>query len=190
MRANSPTLLFLLLACLVCSGCHTKLFHHTDEEHSITISYPGNVDLFTDKEKLQAQAGSESSAENPVDKPELLFVLTTIKQSQITAAVHSLPPALKLTPEEYYQESTARELEALQVNIVEPKSDLTIDERGFQRVGFTLMAGEQEVRSRIYQHLDTASGRIVVLTVTSLAAEWDDELPTFETIVNSLKVDW
>jgi hypothetical protein len=178
--------LYLLVFSVLLSGCQSKLYDYADPTHQVSVRYPGNVDLFNDKDVLQQQADHGDA----VDRPELLFVLATMKQSQLTVSVHQLPEALKLSADEYYEASTAAELARLGVNIVEPKSDVTIDGKTFQRVGFTLKAGEQVVRSRLFQHLDPKTGKVLVLTATALAAQWESEILELDPLIQSIKAPW
>jgi hypothetical protein len=189
MPVLAKTLLVVSVV-LIALGCHSKLYTHTDPEYKISISYPGNVDLFDDKERLLQESGQKAANRQAVDHPELLFALVTMGHGQLTCALHQLPEGSRLSAEEYYQASTARELASLEAEILEEKSDMNLDDKTFQVVGFRLRAGDRSVRSRIYQYLPPESGRILVFTASALDSNWDSEIPVMESILASLKVDW
>lgn len=175
---------------LVLAGCQGKLYSYTDPEAKVSISYPGNFNLTADKETLK-KATDPADSEGAVDAPQLLFVLTTPEDSRISCSLYKLPAPGAMTAQEYYDASTARELEGLGAQIVEPKTDLRINGRTFQMVGFLLKVDEATtLHVRIYQHLDDKTGKIVVLTPMVDVQKWDSEIAMIEPVVNSLKVDW
>ena len=182
--------LLVLSAVLITVGCHSKLYNHTDAEHKLSISYPGNVDLIDDKEQLVQESGQKEANEQALDHPQLLFALVTMGHGQLTCSLHQLPENSEMSAEEYYQASTAKELEALGAEIVEEKSEVSLDGKAFQMVGFRLHAGERPVRSRIYQYLHPQDGRVLVVTVSALDSDWSSEIPVMESILESLKVGW
>jgi hypothetical protein len=186
MKPLPAVLLVLVLLC----ACQGKPYQYTDPHFHVSVSYPGSMDLTTDQAKLDRAQGVDPAKPRALDDPRLVFILTTPQLSQLTVAVHHLPADVKLSPEEYYQASTAVELKGLGAKIVEPKSDVVINGRTFQRVGFTVTAGEQPLRVRIYQYLDVKSGRILVATPTVNEDLWDQEIPEIEPVIDSLKVDW
>ncbi|MCA9777146.1 MAG: hypothetical protein KC800_10530 [Candidatus Eremiobacteraeota bacterium] len=186
---------FPLLIALLClwlpwvTGC-SKNYTYTNPEYKISLTYPGNVDLFDDKETLLEKSGQKESNEQALDHPELLFAFVTMHQGQLTGSVHQLPKDVQLTADEYFEASTAKELSALGAEIVEPRTEVVLDGKDFHTVGFKLALGEQNVRSRIYEYLDPKSGRILVLTASALESNWASESPVMESMVKSLKVGW
>ena len=189
MRLTATIVLILSLCLLGLTGCNSS-YTYTNSEYKISLTYPGNVDLFDDRETLLEKSGQKESNEQALDHPELLFAFVTMHQGQLTGSVHQLPKDVQLTADEYYEASTAKELSALGAEIVEPRTKILLDGNDFHTVGFKLALGEQTVRSRIYEYLDPESGRILVLTASALESNWASEGPVMESMVRSLKVGW
>lgn len=182
-------LVWLTLSFILLAGCQTKLHHYTDPTYGVSISYPGNVALISDKAMLEDVA--QETQEGAVDRPELIFVAATPGESRLSCSVHHLPEGVSMTADEYYQASTAKELAQLGASVVEEKTEVVINERAFQRVGFLVKVDElTELHVRIYQHLDSKSGRILVLTSMIESSVWDRELTVLDPVINSLKLDW
>lgn len=181
------TLWLLLALFLLGQGCAGKSYTYTDPKYQISVTYPGTVDIFNDQKMLQEQIDPQQAA---VDRPELLFVLTTMNRGQVTFSVHHLPESQDLTAEAYYEASTAAELAALEADIIEPRTEVTVNGKSYLRVGFIVKAGERSVHSRIYQHFDKQRGRILVITTSALSSEWESEKPQMEALVKSVKVGW
>lgn len=173
---------------LTLAGCHGRLFEHVDQKYDVSVSYPGNLDLFQDKKVLAEHLGSSNG--ETVDRPEVLFVLTTPEQAKLSCSVHHLPKEYGLTADQYFEASTAQELVRLKVNIVEPKSEVEIAGKPFLRVGFTLRTGELVLRSQIFQYLDVETGRILVVTITAPAQIWEQELEVLRPVLDSIKFSW
>lgn len=181
----------LLLAAFLVLGCAGDPYRYTDPDYKITISYPGTADLFNDKEALREQLAEENPEQSDsIDRPELLFVLTTVGRGQLTCSVHRLPQDSTLTAEQYYEVSTAAELESRRVEIMEPKSELVVDGRTFQMVGFKVEADDRKVHSRIFQHLDPQTKRVLVVTTSALDSDWVTEGPAMKSMVESIRVGW
>ncbi len=180
---------WLFLVSLLLSGCQGKLYHYTDPTYGVSVSYPGNLSLISEKETLdQVVKPAESGA---IDQPELLFVVATPGQSRLSCSVHHLPEGSAMSAEEYYQASTAKEIEQLEGTVIEEKSDVTINGHPFLRVGFTVKVDEMtELHIRIYQHLDSKSGRILVVTSMVEVSVWESESLLIEPVINSLKFHW
>ena len=189
MMTRLRRLVWLALHLVLLSGCQTQLHHYTDPAYKVSVIYPGNVSLISDKAILEEFA--QESQTDAVDRPELLFVAATAGESRLSCSVHRLPDGVSMTADEYYQASTAQELAQLGGNIVEEKADITINGRVFQRVGFLVKIDEAtELHARIYQHLDSKSGRILVLTSMIESSVWESELAVVDPVVKSLKLDW
>ncbi len=179
--------LFIVLTLVV--GCQAKMYTYTNPAHHVSVAYPGNLSLVSEKETLEQVVGESQS--DTVDRPELLFVVATPSKSNLSCSVHQLPEGSKMTADEYYQASTANEIVQLGATVVDKKSEITLNERVFQRVGFTVQVDEvTTLYVRIYQHLDSKSGRILVLTVMVDQAVKDHELALLEPVVSSLKLEW
>lgn len=178
----------LLLLAVTFSGCQAKLYHYSDQAHKVSISYPGTVDLISEPEVLESLA---SPLEASLDQPRLLFVLVTPQESRLSCTVHHLPEGLALTAEEYYQASTASELEELKAEVIEPKTDVVINGRVFQKVGFLAKVDEvTTLHVRIYQHFDPKTRRVLVLTPMAETSDWDKESALLESVVESVQIDW
>lgn len=186
MTRRWPVCLFIVL---LLGGCQGKLYHYTDPTYGVSVSYPGNLSLISEKETLeQVVDPAESDA---VDHPELLFVVATPGNSRLSCSMHHLPQPSSMSAEEYYQASTAKEIEQLGGTVVEAKSDVTINGHPFQRVGFTVKLDETaELHIRIYQHLDKKSGRILVVTSMVEISVWDSESALIDPVINSLDFHW
>lgn len=184
-------ILLLLLFVHLVVGCSNSLLHHTDPVHGVSVSYPDTADLFSDKVLLQEQVEQENPQQaTAIDHPEILFVITTMARGQLTCSVYQLPAASTLSSEEYYEASTAKELAASGVEVVEPKSELVIDQKTFLTVGFEVKVGDRPVHSRIYQYLDPHSKKALVVTIAALQADWPTASGVLESMVESLKFDW
>ena len=182
---------FVLLLALLAVGCSNSLCHYTDPVHKVSVSYPDTADLFSDKVLLQEQVEQENPQQaTAIDHPEILFVITTMGRGQLTCSVYQLPAASPLSPEDYYEVSTAKELAASGVEVVEPKSTVVIDQKTFLTVGFIVKAGDRPVHSRLYQYLDPQSKKALVVTIAALQADWPAASGVLGSIVESLKFDW
>lgn len=188
-RATRYLLFFAIL--LACLGCQGKLYEYTDSKFHVSVSYPGNLTLISDQESMKKISEGASGDGESVDHPELLFVLSTAGQSRMSASVHHLPEGMKLSADEYYQASTAKEIAALGATVIDPKSDITINGKVFQMVGFRLKVDEMTtLHVRIYQHLDPKTGQILVVTPMVDDTRWDEEWPSIEPVIDSLKLGW
>ena len=177
-----------MLLVLLLAGCQAKLYQHTDSVHGVSVSYPGHLSLLSEKETLAQVAETQSDA---VDRPELLFVVATPGESRLSCSVHRLPEGVSMTADEYYQASTAQEIEQLGGTVVEPKSDIVLNGKTFQKVGFTAQVDEMTgLHVRIFQHLDEKSRRILVLTSMSEASAGESEQAMLDPVISSLRLDW
>jgi hypothetical protein len=170
-------------------GCQSRLYQYTDPTYGVSISYPGTVDLISDPEVLEQLAGAE--LETAVDHPRLLFAMVTPQESRLSCTLHQIPEGFDLTPQEYYQASTAQELDRLQATVTEPLVDLTIGGREFQRVGFETKVDETiRLHVRIYQHVDSKTRRVLVLTPMAETSDWEQEAPLLESVIESVRISW
>lgn len=182
--------LVLILAVLA-AGCSSSLCHYTDPVHGVSVSYPDTADLFSDKVLLQEQVEQENPQQaTAIDHPEILFVITTMARGQLTCSIYQLPADSTLSPEQYYEASTAKELAAGGVDVVEPRSEVVIDQKTFLTVGFEVKAGDRTVHSRLYQYLDPHSKKALVATIAALKTDWPTESGALASIVESLRFDW
>lgn len=173
-----------LMVLLVCLGCHLKSYQYTDPKYKITVTYPGDINLIKDQEQLNL-----ASSASP-DAGELVFVLQTQQRSTLSCSVHQVPGEAEITADTYYEATTARELKSLEAVIVEPKTEVLLDGRTFQKVGFTLTNPEQDVRVQLYQHYDPKSRRVLVLSPITTSTAWEQEIKSLEPLLQGIKFDW
>jgi hypothetical protein len=184
-RLWGTVLVIGLAFCL--TGCHLRTYQYTDAEHRVTISYPGQVSLLNDPALLDKTFGL--AAPTPGETPKLAFALQAGQSSTATCVVQSVPGKAEFTPDTYFDATTARELALAGAEIVESRSEIDINGKTFQQIGF-LLKGDRSARSRIYEYYDPASRRVLVFSVITKPEDWEVEAPTLEAIARSLKLDW
>lgn len=178
-----------LLLSTVLTSCHLRTYEYTDTEHRVTISYPGRVNLLRDPKVLD-QAFAPAIADEG-GSSSLSFAVQTERLSTGTCAIQSVPGKAEFTPETYFEATTARELEMLGADILEPRAAVTINGKPFQQVGFELKDEDgQSARCRIYQYYDPSTRKVLVFALTAKPEDWKEDLPSLEAMAQSLKVDW
>lgn len=170
-----------------CCACGLKTYQHIDSQ-GFSFSYPGNLTLVKDPAALeQATAIANPGASTP---PKLSCAVQTGNSAILTFAVLVVPGKAQFSAKTYYEATTARELAQLSADIIEPRTEVVLDGKIFQKTGFLLGSKTEGFRSRLYEHFDPASRRVLVLSLTCKSASWERESPLLESVVASMKLDW
>ena len=173
------------LALALClAGCGRGDERYTDPQNQVTVTYPAQLTLVSEQAALEKSFALAVPGRGQT--PQLSFALQLGEFSSATCAVQLVPGQAEFTAQTYFAATTARELDVVGAEIVEPPSEVRIQGKSFQQVGFVLGEG----RSRIYEHYDPTTRRVVIFSLTTRAADWDRDAPLLEAVAQSLQVHW